>query len=63
MPVSTLHDGRTFTMIAEMGDGSGVAMIDGKMQDDATVKQAQVMIKTAELIAKRDKDLAKLYNL
>ena len=50
-------------IIAEMGDGSGVAMIDGKMQDDATVKQAQVMIKTAELIAKRDKDLAKLYNL
>jgi len=50
-------------IIAEMGDGSGVAMIDGKMQDDATVKQAQVMIKTAELIAKRDKELAKLYNL
>ena len=50
-------------IITEMGDGSGVAMIDGKMQDDATVKQAQVMIKTAELIAKRDKDLAKLYNL
>ena len=50
-------------IIEEMGDGSGVAMIDGKMQDDATVKQAQVMIKTAELIAKRDKELAKLYNL
>jgi malyl-CoA/(S)-citramalyl-CoA lyase len=46
-----------------MGDGSGVAMIDGKMQDDATFKQAQVMIRTAELIAKRDKDLAKLYKL
>ena len=50
-------------IINEMGDGSGVAMIDGKMQDDATFKQAQVMIRTAELIAKRDKDLAKLYKL
>jgi len=50
-------------IISEMGDGSGVAMIDGKMQDDATFKQAQVMLKTAELIARRDEELAKLYKL
>ena len=35
-------------MIAEMGDGTGAVMIDGKMQDDATVKQCQVMVNTAK---------------
>ncbi len=31
------------------------------MQDDATFKQAQVMVQTAKLIAERDSDYAKLY--
>jgi len=46
-----------------MGDGSGVVMLDGKMQDDATYKQAQVMIGVARLIAGRDPELAALYRL
>jgi malyl-CoA/(S)-citramalyl-CoA lyase len=41
--------------------GSGVAMLDGKMQDDASFKQAQVMLAQAELIAKRDPEYAKAY--
>ena len=44
-----------------MGDGSGVIMLDGKMQDDATYKQAQVMLTTARRLAERDAELAALY--
>jgi malyl-CoA/(S)-citramalyl-CoA lyase len=46
-----------------MPDGSGVAMIDGKMQDDATWKQAKVMVDLARLVAKKDPDLAAAYEL
>ncbi len=48
-------------VIEEMGDGTGTVMIDGKMQDDATFKQCQVMVNTAKLIARRDAEYAKLY--
>jgi malyl-CoA/(S)-citramalyl-CoA lyase len=44
-----------------MPDGSGVAMIDGKMQDDATWKQAKVIVDLARMIAKKDPELAKAY--
>jgi hypothetical protein len=33
------------------------------MQDDATFKQAQVMVQTAKMIAGRDPEYAKLYSL
>lgn len=46
-----------------MPDGSGVAMIDGKMQDDATWKQAKVIVDLARLVAKKDPDLALAYGL
>jgi malyl-CoA/(S)-citramalyl-CoA lyase len=46
-----------------MGDGSGTVMIDGKMQDDATVKQCRVMVGLAGLIAERDPEMAKAYGL
>jgi len=48
-------------VVEEMGDGSGTAMIDGKMQDDATVKQCKVMIDLARLLADSDPDLQKAY--
>ena len=44
-------------------DGSGVAMVDGKMQDDATWKQASVMLNYARLIANKDPEYAALYSL
>lgn len=37
-----------------MPDGSGVAMIDGKMQDDATWKQAKVIADLADLVEAKD---------
>ena len=35
-------------------DGAGVAMLDGKMQDDATWKQAKVIVDLADQIAAKD---------
>jgi malyl-CoA/(S)-citramalyl-CoA lyase len=48
-------------VIAEMGDGTGTVMIDGKMQDDATVKQCKVMVDLAKMLAETDEDLKKAY--
>ena len=36
-------------------------MIDGKMQDDATWKQSKVMVDLAELLARKDPELAEAY--
>lgn len=46
-----------------MPDGSGVAMLDGKMQDDATWKQAKVIVDLARLVAQRDPELREAYGL
>ena len=48
-------------ILAAMPDGTGVATLDGKMQDDATWKQAKVMVDCAKQIATKDKDLAAAY--
>ena len=50
-------------VIEAMPDGSGAVMIDGKMQDDATYKQCQVMYSLAKLIAERDAEYRELYGL
>ncbi|MCC5947487.1 MAG: CoA ester lyase [Nitriliruptoraceae bacterium] len=50
-------------VVAEMGDGSGAVMIDGKMQDDATFKQCQVVLELARALAARDPELAEAYDL
>lgn len=41
-------------ILEAMPDGSGVAMIDGKMQDDATWKQAKVIADLADLVEAKD---------
>lgn len=46
-----------------MPDGTGAVMIDGKMQDDATWKQAKVMVDLAKLVGEKDPDLAAVYDL
>ena len=46
-----------------MPDGSGAVMIDGKMQDDATWKQAKVIVDLARQVAARDPDMAAVYGL
>ena len=48
-------------VIAAMGDGTGAVMLDGKMQDDATVKQCQVIVALADDLAARDPELAAVY--
>ncbi len=48
-------------ILEAMPDGSGVAMIDGKMQDDATWKQAKVMVDLARQVAAKDPDYAAIY--
>src|SRR6185312_9118170 len=48
-------------IIAAMPDGSGAVMIDGKMQDDATWKQAKVVVDLARLVAAKDPELAVKY--
>ena len=50
-------------VLDEMGDGTGTVMIDGKMQDDATVKQCRVMVELAKLLAKNDPELAAKYGI
>ena len=48
-------------ILEAMPDGSGVAMIDGKMQDDATWKQAKVIVDLARLVARKDPEMAEAY--
>jgi malyl-CoA/(S)-citramalyl-CoA lyase len=50
-------------ILEAMPDGTGAVMIDGKMQDDATWKQAKVIVDLARIVAAKDPDLAELYGL
>jgi malyl-CoA/(S)-citramalyl-CoA lyase len=50
-------------ILAAMPDGSGAVMIDGKMQDDATWKQAKVVVDLARLVAAKDPAMAVSYRL
>ena len=48
-------------VIEAMGDGTGAIMLDGKMEDDASVKQCRVVVALADQLAATDPDLATLY--
>jgi len=50
-------------ILAAMPDGSGAVMIDGKMQDDATWKQAKVLVDLARLVAAKEPEMAARYGL
>src|ERR1700761_2323758 len=50
-------------IVDAMPDGSGAVMIDGKMQDDATWKQAKVLLDLARLVGAKDPDMAARYGL
>jgi malyl-CoA/(S)-citramalyl-CoA lyase len=50
-------------VVEAMGDGSGAVMINGKMEDDASCKQCQVMLDLAHALAERDPELKELYAL
>ncbi len=48
-------------VIDAMGDGTGAILLDGKMEDDASVKQCKVVVELARQLARRDPDLAAAY--
>jgi len=48
-------------ILEAMPGGSGAVMIDGKMQDDATWKQATVIVNLAKLVAKKDPERGVAY--
>jgi malyl-CoA/(S)-citramalyl-CoA lyase len=48
-------------VIDAMGDGTGAIMLDGKMEDDASVKQCKVVVELARQLAERDPVLAASY--
>jgi malyl-CoA/(S)-citramalyl-CoA lyase len=50
-------------IVAAMPYGAGAVMIDGKMQDDATWKQAKVLIDLARLVAAKDPEMGARYGL
>jgi malyl-CoA/(S)-citramalyl-CoA lyase len=57
-PADVAHARR---VIAAMGDGTGAVMLDGKMEDDASVKQCRVIIALADELAARDPEVAARY--
>ena len=48
-------------VIEAMGDGTGAIMLNGKMEDDASVKQCRVVVALARQLAERDPELASAY--
>src|SRR5499433_1872939 len=50
-------------IVEAMPEGSGAVMIDGRMQDDATWKQAKVLIDLARLVAAKDPQIGARYGL
>jgi malyl-CoA/(S)-citramalyl-CoA lyase len=48
-------------VVAAMGDGTGAVMLDGKMEDDASLKQCLVMVDLADRLAAIDPELAAAY--
>jgi malyl-CoA/(S)-citramalyl-CoA lyase len=49
-------------VVAAMGDGTGAVMLDGKMEDDASLKQCLVMVRLAEQLAEIDPELKAAYD-
>ncbi|TNE57540.1 MAG: CoA ester lyase [Alphaproteobacteria bacterium] len=48
-------------ILEAMPDGTGAVLIDGKMQDDATWKQAKVIVDLARLVADKDPERGAAY--
>ena len=48
-------------ILAAMPDGTGAVVIDGKMQDDATWKQAKVLVDLADMVTAKDPHMGAQY--
>jgi malyl-CoA/(S)-citramalyl-CoA lyase len=59
-PAEVTHARR---VIEAMGDGTGAIMLDGKMEDDASVRQCRVVDELARHLASGDPELAAAYGL
>jgi malyl-CoA/(S)-citramalyl-CoA lyase len=57
-PAEVAHAQR---VIGAMGDGTGAIRLDGKLEDDASVKQCHVIVELARQLASRDPELATAY--
>lgn len=57
-PVDVRH---AVAVLEAMGDGHGAVMLDGKMEDDASVKQYRVIVELARSLATNEPDLAVAY--
>ncbi len=49
-------------VVTAMGDGTGAVMLDGKMEDDASLKQCLVMVDLADQLGAIDPDLKARYD-
>ena len=49
-------------VVEAMGDGTGAVMLEGKMEDDASLKQCLVMVELAEQLGAIDPELKKQYD-
>jgi malyl-CoA/(S)-citramalyl-CoA lyase len=49
-------------MSRHSGDGTGAVLLEGKMEDDASLKQCLVLVELAEQLAARDPELRKAYD-
>ncbi len=59
-PADVAH---ALAVIEALGDGTGAVMLNGKMEDDASVKQCHVVVDLARQLADRDPELAASYGL
>jgi len=50
-------------ILEAMPDGTGAVIIDGKMQDDATWKQARVIADLARLVVAKEPEMAIKYGM
>jgi malyl-CoA/(S)-citramalyl-CoA lyase len=57
-PADVVHARR---VVEAMGDGTGAVMLGGKMEDDASLKQCQVLLALADQLAAIDPALAAAY--
>ena len=62
-PIASLSRVPAKRILKVNSDGTGAVMIDGKMQDDATFRQAKVIVDLAKLVAAKDRSRAGLYEL
>ena len=56
------HARRVVEAMDSVGGGTGAVMLDGKMEDDASLKQCLVMVQLAEELAAIDPELAAAYS-